>query len=83
MFHVAKPSQSTQPLYLQLATSEMCCLEEAEYLQTCLCATVLCAIIMVHNGTNSPYTSGFDVAWFSSLSSEHLCIFALHSAIYI
>jgi len=26
---------------------------------------------------------GFDLAWFSSLSSEHLCIFSLHGAIYI
>jgi len=27
--------------------------------------------------------SGFDLPWFSSLSSESLCIFGLHSAIYI
>jgi len=27
--------------------------------------------------------SGFDLAWFSSLSSEHLCIFNLHGAVYI
>jgi len=28
--------------------------------------------------------SGFDLAWFSFLSSEHLCIFGLHgAAIYV
>jgi len=27
--------------------------------------------------------SSFDVAWFSSLSCEHLCVFGLHGAIYI
>ena len=27
--------------------------------------------------------SGFDLAWFSSASSEHLCIFGLHGAMYI
>jgi len=26
---------------------------------------------------------GFDLAWFSSLSSKRLCVFDLHSAIYI
>jgi len=26
---------------------------------------------------------GFDLAWFSSLSSERLCIFGLHDAVYI
>ena len=26
---------------------------------------------------------GFDLAWFSSLSSECLCVFSLHGAIYI
>jgi len=27
--------------------------------------------------------SGFDLAWFSSLSSEHLCISSLYGTIYI
>jgi len=27
--------------------------------------------------------SGFDLTWFSSLSSEHLCVFGLHGAMYI
>jgi len=27
--------------------------------------------------------SGFDLAWFSSLSSKHLRVFGLHGAIYI
>ena len=27
--------------------------------------------------------SGFDVAWFSCLSSKRLCVFGLHGAIYI
>jgi len=27
--------------------------------------------------------SGFDLAWFSSLSSKHLCVFSLHGATYI
>ena len=27
--------------------------------------------------------SGFDLAWFSSLFSKHLCVFGLHGAIYI
>jgi len=27
--------------------------------------------------------SGFDLAWFSCLSSEHLCVFGLHGAVYI
>ena len=41
-----------------------------------VCATVLCTIIMVRKGTSSSYRwstgSGFDLAWFSSLSSGHL-----------
>jgi len=38
---------------------------------------------MVHSGTSTGRStiSGFDVAWFSSLSSE-LCVFALHGAIF-
>jgi len=27
--------------------------------------------------------SGFDLAWFSSLSSKRLCVFSFHGAIYI
>ena len=27
--------------------------------------------------------SGFDLAWFSSLSSKHLCVFGLNGAIYV
>ena len=49
--------------------------------------TVLCTVIMVHKGTSSSYRMstvlGFVVAWFNSLSSECLCVFGLHGAIYI
>jgi len=42
---------------------------------------------MVHKGTSSSYRMstvlGFVVAWFNSLSSECLCVFGLHGAIYI
>jgi len=42
---------------------------------------------MVHKGTSSSNShstvSGFDLAWFSSLSSEHLCIFGWSSWCYI
>jgi len=43
--------------------------------------------IMVHNRMGS-FTGrsaglGFDLAWFNSLSSKHLCIFSLHSAIHV
>jgi len=31
--------------------------EEGEYQQNCLCATVLCIMIMVHTGTSNSYTS--------------------------
>jgi len=27
--------------------------------------------------------SGFDLAWFSSLSSKCLCVFGLHGAVYV
>jgi len=30
-------------------------LEEGEDKENCLCATVLCSIIMLHNGTSSSY----------------------------
>jgi len=40
---------------------------------------------MAHKGTSSSYrlstVSGFDLAWFSSLSSEHLIMFGFHGAI--
>ena len=32
-------------------------LKEGEYFKNCLCATVLCTIIMVHKGTFSSYWS--------------------------
>jgi len=51
--------------------------------KNCLCVTVLCTIIMVHKGTSGQPVSGFDLAWFSSLSSKHHGIFGLHGAIYI
>ena len=50
-------------------------------LKNCLCATVLCTIIMVHNDTSSSTISGFDLASFSSLSCERLYIFDVHGAI--
>ena len=41
---------------------------------------------MMHNGTSCCYGSvdcvGFDLVWFSSLSSECLPIFGLHAAIH-
>ena len=33
--------------------------------------------------TGRSTVSGFDLAWFSSLSSERLCVFGLHGAIYV
>ena len=43
--------------------------------KNCICATVVCTIIMVHNGmsssTDRSIVSGFDLAWFSSLSSKY------------
>ena len=44
---------------------------------------------MVHKDTSSILlagrltVSGFDLAWFSSLSSKHLCVFGLNNAILI
>jgi len=53
--------------------------------KNCLCVTVVCTIIMVHKDTSSSYSrltvSGFDLAWFSSLSSKRLCVFGLNGAI--
>jgi len=53
--------------------------------ENCLCVTVLCTITMVHKDTSSSYrsltVSGFDLAWFSSLSSKRLCVFGLNGAI--
>jgi len=56
--------------------------------KNCLCVTILCTIIMVHKGTSSSYRSIdciglWSCVWFSSLSSERLCVFGLHGAIYI
>ena len=58
--------------------------EEGEYEQNFLCATVLCVIIIVHNGMSSSYSS-FDYTrlWFCLVSLcifEHLCIISLHGA---
>ena len=33
--------------------------------------------------TGRSTVSGFDLAWFSSLSSAHLCVFGLRDAIYM
>ena len=52
-----------------------------------VCVTVLLTVIMVYKDktrvvlTGWSTTSGFDLAWFISLSSECLCIFDLHGAI--
>jgi len=75
---------SGNPPYFHLTIRFIRCdvgLEAGEYYQNCLCATILCTIIMVHNDTSSSYRltgSGFNLAWFRSLSSERLCIFGLH-----
>ena len=47
--------------------------------KNCLCVTVLCTIIMVQiravlTGWSS--VSGFNLAWFSSLFSKHLCLWS-------
>ena len=39
---------------------------------------VLCTIIMVHKLTGRLTVSGFDLAWFCSLSSKRLCVFGLN-----
>jgi len=60
-------------------------LEEGEYKQYCLCTTLLCTI---YNGGQwykqflqvRSTVSGSHLAWFSSLSSDRLCIFGLHGA---
>ena len=55
--------------------------------KNCLCVTVLCTIIMVHKDTVRAVLTGrltvlgYDLAWFSSLSSKHLCVFGLNGAI--
>jgi len=33
--------------------------------------------------TGRSTVSGFDLAWFSSLSSKRFCIFGLHGAVYV
>jgi len=46
----------------------------------------MCTIIMLHKVravlTGQSTGSGFDLDWFSSLSSKHICVFGLHGAIY-
>jgi len=52
----------------------------------CLCTTVLCTIVMVRKGTSSSYMSvdcHFDLASFSSLSSERLLVFVRSLYIYL
>ena len=52
--------------------------------KNCLCVTVLRTIIMVHKVVTGWSTvSGFDLAWFSSLSSKCLCVFSLNGAMWI
>ena len=53
-----------------------------------LCVTVLCTIIMVHNGTSSSYRlvdciELWILLGIALLSSKHLCVFCLYDAIYI
>jgi len=60
-------------------------LEEVEYRENCLC------IVYYYNGvqkvravlTGWSTVSGFDLTWFSSLSSKRLCVLGLHGAIYM
>ena len=51
------------------------------------CVTVLYTIIMMHTirAVLAAWStvSGFALGWFSSLSSECLCVFSLHGAIYM
>ena len=55
--------------------------------KNCLCATVLCILHAVMHIwavlTGWSTVSGFDLAWFSSLSSKCLCVFGLNGAILI
>jgi len=60
--------------------------EEGEYRENCLSLAVLCTIIMVHKDTSSSYRSVNCIGLWSclvELSSEHLCVFGLHGAIYV
>ena len=45
----------------------------------CRCTTLATHYFLIPNLT----VSGFDLAWFSSLSSKRLCVFGLNGAIYI
>jgi len=69
---------------LQLATSEMWCwsggggILKKNSLCYSIVSTKLWAVL-----TGQLTVSGFDLAWFSSLSSECLSVFSLHGAIYI
>jgi len=83
------------PPFVNLATSEMWCWSGGrEIFWNCLCVTVLCTVIMVTVVravlTGQSTRSGCNIAWFSSLSSEHLSswcyiylIFLLHSLLYL
>ena len=57
--------------FLSLVIAKLCDLRNSRVF---LAHPVLCIVIMVGNGTSSSYRSvsglGFDLAWFSSLSSE-------------
>ena len=69
----------------------------ARFLVTCI--SYLCELLLVprgfltthhqfrpsHQDENAPLStwSGFDLAWFSSLSSDCICIFSFHGAIYV
>jgi len=46
--------------------------------------SVLCTIIVIRAVlTGRSTVSDFDLAWFSSVSSEDLCAFGLHDAVFI
>jgi len=70
------------PPCLQLATSEMWCWSawrKENINKNCLCATVMHIRAVL---TGRLTVSGFDLAWFSSLSSKRICVFGLNGAIY-
>jgi len=82
-------THTQDPPYLHLATSEMWCWSGGRGIlkKNCLCVTILCTIIMVHKGIISSYRLVDCIRLWSclvcSLSSERLCVFGLHGAIYI
>ena len=80
---------SPYPSYLHLATSEMCYRsggrgilnkKNVSVLQYCVLLWWCTKIRAVLTGWST--VSSFDLAWFSSLSSKHLCVFGLHGAVY-